>query len=47
MKPLLYALVSLTSLAFAWLSPPNSGVIEAHSAEVPQATMALLTEAGR
>jgi len=47
MKPLLYAMVSLISLAFASLSPPESGAIEAHSAEVPQATLALLTETGR
>ena len=38
MKTLLYALVSLISLAFAAMSPHSSADIEAHSTAVPKAT---------
>lgn len=45
MKLMLYALVSLLSLAFALLNPKSSGDIEAHSTAVPGATMSLVAQA--
>jgi hypothetical protein len=46
MKNVLYALVSLVSLAFALLGQPKGGEIEAHSTQVPQAALKLLVAQG-
>lgn len=44
MRYMLYALVSLLSLAFSLMNPKSAGDIEAHSVAVPQATMALVAQ---
>lgn len=43
MKPLLYALVSLVSVAFAAISPETSSEVAAYRSATPQATLALVT----
>lgn len=43
MKPLLYALVSLVSVAFATMSPETTSEAAVYRSATPQATLALVS----
>jgi hypothetical protein len=43
MKPLLYTLVSLVSIAFATFTPEGTGEVAVYRAATPQATLALVS----
>jgi hypothetical protein len=47
MKIVLYALLSLVSLAFTWLGQPQVNLSEAPSHAAPLATLALVNTAAR